>query len=95
MPINETYRTWIRRICELRPKQRKTQVQNFVWLLVGIFHSHSVKSEQDRRQGDQYSQEREYGQTLEPLSGKCSRGCTQLVSLNSQRLATVPVPRDR
>ena len=42
MPINKTYRTWIRRICELRPKQRKTQVQNFVWLLVGIFHSHSV-----------------------------------------------------
>ena len=42
MPINETYRTWIRRICELRPKQRKTQVQNFVWLLAGIFHSHSV-----------------------------------------------------
>ncbi|HMR97628.1 MAG TPA: IS4 family transposase [Anaerolineales bacterium] len=42
MPINETYRTWIRRICELRPKQRKTQVQNFVWLLAGIFHSRSV-----------------------------------------------------
>lgn len=42
MPINETYRTWIHRICELRPKQRKTQVQNFVWLVVGIFHSHSV-----------------------------------------------------
>jgi hypothetical protein len=42
MPINETYRTWIQRICELRPKQRKTQVQNFVWLIVGIFHSHSV-----------------------------------------------------
>ena len=42
MPINETYRTWKRRICELRPKQRKTQVQNFVWLLVGIFHSRSV-----------------------------------------------------
>ena len=33
MPINETYRTWIQRICELRPKQRKTQVQNFVWLV--------------------------------------------------------------
>ena len=46
MPINETYRTWIRRICELRPKQRKTQVQNFVWLLVGIFHSHSVSLSQ-------------------------------------------------
>ena len=42
MPINETYRTWIQRICELRPKQRITQVQNFVWLVVGIFHSRSV-----------------------------------------------------
>ncbi len=42
MPINETYRTWIQRICILRPRQRKTQVQNFVWLVVGIFHSHSV-----------------------------------------------------
>lgn len=42
MPINETYRTWIQRICELRPKQRITQVQNFVWLMVGIYHSHSV-----------------------------------------------------
>jgi hypothetical protein len=42
MPINETYRTWIQRICELRPKQRKTQVQNFVWLVAGIFHSRSV-----------------------------------------------------
>jgi len=42
MPINETYRTWIQRICELRPKQRTTQVKNFVWLVVGIFHSRSV-----------------------------------------------------
>jgi hypothetical protein len=42
MPINETYRTWIQRICILRPKQRITQVQNFVWLVVGIYHSHSV-----------------------------------------------------
>jgi hypothetical protein len=42
MPINETYRTWIQRICELRPKQRITQIQNLVWLVVGIFHSHSV-----------------------------------------------------
>jgi Transposase DDE domain len=42
MPINETYRTWIQRICELRPKQRITQIQNFVWLVAGIFHSHSV-----------------------------------------------------
>ncbi len=42
MPINRTYRTWIQRICELRPNQRITQVRNFVWLLVGIFHSRSV-----------------------------------------------------
>jgi len=42
MPINETYRTWIHRICELRPKQRITQVKNFVWLVMGIFHSRSV-----------------------------------------------------
>ena len=33
MPINETYRTWKVRICELRPKQRITQVQNFAWLV--------------------------------------------------------------
>jgi hypothetical protein len=42
MPINETYRTWIQRICELRPKQRITQIRNLVWLIVGIYHSHSV-----------------------------------------------------
>ena len=42
MPINETYHTWIRHICELGPKQQKTQVQNFAWLLVGVFHSRSV-----------------------------------------------------
>jgi hypothetical protein len=46
MPINETYRTWIRRICELRPGQRITQVRNFVWLMVGIFHSRSVQLSQ-------------------------------------------------
>jgi hypothetical protein len=42
MPINKTYRTWIQRICDLRPRQRITQVQNFIWLVVGIYHSHSV-----------------------------------------------------
>ena len=46
MPINEIYRTWIRRICELRPGQRITQVRNFVWLMVGIFHSRSVQLSQ-------------------------------------------------
>jgi hypothetical protein len=43
MPINRMYRTWIRRICELRPNQRITQVRNFVWLVVGMFHSRSVQ----------------------------------------------------
>ena len=43
MPINQMYRTWIRRICELRPQQRITQIRNFVWLVVGIYHSRSVQ----------------------------------------------------
>jgi hypothetical protein len=42
MPINELYDNWMRQICELRPKQRITQVRNFVWLLIGIYVSHSV-----------------------------------------------------
>jgi len=42
MPINHQYHTWFRRIRELRPKQRVTQVRNFVWLLVGIHQSRSV-----------------------------------------------------
>lgn len=46
MPINETYRTWIQRICELRPEQRITQVRNFVWLVVGMYHSRSVQLSQ-------------------------------------------------
>ena len=42
MSINRQYHTWIRRIRELRPRQRITQVRNFAWLLVGIHHSRSV-----------------------------------------------------
>src|SRR3989337_1455820 len=42
MPINQLYDTWMRRICELRPKQRITQVRNFVWLMIGIYQSRSV-----------------------------------------------------
>ena len=42
MPINTLYHTWIRRIQELRPTQRITQIRNFVWLLVGIQQSRSV-----------------------------------------------------
>ena len=42
MPINKTYDTWFRRICELRPGQRITQIRSFVWLLIGIYLSRSV-----------------------------------------------------
>jgi hypothetical protein len=42
MPINELYHTWMQQICELRPKQRITQVRNFVWLMIGVFQSQSV-----------------------------------------------------
>ena len=42
MPINELYHTWMQRICELRPNQRITQIRNFVWLIIGIYASHSV-----------------------------------------------------
>jgi len=42
MPTNRLYDTWKRRIMELRPAQRITQVRNFVWLMVGIFQSRSV-----------------------------------------------------
>jgi len=42
MPNNPLYDTWMRRICELRPGQRVTQVRNFVWLMIGIYQSRSV-----------------------------------------------------
>lgn len=42
MPINPLYLTLIRRIQELRPGQRITQIRNMVWLMVGIFESRSV-----------------------------------------------------
>ncbi len=42
MPINDLYHNWMRQICELRPQQRITQVRNFVWLMIGIYQSHSV-----------------------------------------------------
>lgn len=42
MPINHLYDTWIRRIRELRPEQRITQIRNFVWLIIGIYQSRSV-----------------------------------------------------
>ncbi len=42
MPTNHHYHTWIQRISELRPRQRITQVRNFVLLMYGIYQSRSV-----------------------------------------------------
>jgi hypothetical protein len=42
MPTNQLYHTWIQRILELHPRQRITQVRNFVWLMIGIYQSRSV-----------------------------------------------------
>ena len=42
MPINSLYHTWFRRIQELRPDQRITQIRNFTWLVLGIYQSRSV-----------------------------------------------------
>jgi hypothetical protein len=42
MPTNPLYDTWKRRIQELRPGQRITQIRIFVWLMIGIYQSRSV-----------------------------------------------------
>src|SRR4030065_247895 len=42
MPINTLYHTWIMEIRQLRPMERITRVQNFAWLIVGIYQSRSV-----------------------------------------------------
>jgi hypothetical protein len=42
MPTNHLNDTWFRRIMELRPSQRITQIRNFVWLITGIYQSRSV-----------------------------------------------------
>lgn len=42
MSINSLYHTWIQRIMQLRPNERKTRIRNMTWLLVGIFASRSV-----------------------------------------------------
>jgi len=38
MPINELYHNWMQQICELRPKQRITQVRNVDGTKVGFGH---------------------------------------------------------
>ena len=42
MPIGKLYRTWKEQIRALRPSQRITQIQNFAWMMVGIYQSRSV-----------------------------------------------------
>ena len=42
MPINHLNHTWIQQIRELHPQLRITQVQNFAWLMLGIYQSRSV-----------------------------------------------------
>ncbi len=42
MPINTLYHTWNMRIRQLQPKERKTRIHNFTWLIVGIHQSRSV-----------------------------------------------------
>jgi len=42
MPIGKLYRTWKEQIRRLRPHQRITQIQNFAWMMVGIYQSRSV-----------------------------------------------------
>lgn len=42
MPTNHLYDTWNKRIRQLRPRQRITQVRCFAWLMTGIVQSRSV-----------------------------------------------------
>ena len=42
MSVNHLYHTWFRRIEQLWPELRVTQLRNFAWLLAGICLSHSV-----------------------------------------------------
>jgi len=54
MSINYLYHTWIGRVKELRPKQRITQVRNFVWLIIGTHIPHLIvaKLANKKRRGD-------------------------------------------
>ena len=42
MPINKMYDTWNMIIRQLHPTERKTRIQNFTWLIVGIYQSRSI-----------------------------------------------------
>jgi hypothetical protein len=42
MTTNRLYDTWFTRITQLRPEERVTRKRTFVWLMIGIYQSHSV-----------------------------------------------------
>jgi hypothetical protein len=42
VPTGKLYRTWKEQIRALRPSQRITQIENFAWMMVGIYESRSV-----------------------------------------------------
>ncbi|HRQ22376.1 MAG TPA: hypothetical protein PLF42_03015 [Anaerolineales bacterium] len=42
MPISKLYRIWKEQIRTIHPTRRITQIQNFAWMMVGIFQSRSV-----------------------------------------------------
>ena len=42
MPTGKLYRTWKEQIRALHPSHRITQIQNFAWMMVGIYESRSV-----------------------------------------------------
>jgi hypothetical protein len=42
VPTGKLYRTWKEQIRTLRPSQRITQIENFAWMMVGIYESRSV-----------------------------------------------------
>ena len=40
--VNQLYNTWLKRIQQLRPKERITRLRNFAWMAAGILMSRSV-----------------------------------------------------
>ncbi len=43
MPISKLYHTWMRKILQMRPGERKTRVKNMAWMIAGMFDSKSVQ----------------------------------------------------
>jgi hypothetical protein len=42
MSINQLYNTWMKKMMQLCPNERKTRLRNMSWLITGIFLSRSV-----------------------------------------------------